>query len=127
MNTRAKIMGLAALPLAGLLATGGVALAQSTGAPAGTQVVRQMVTHRAGEPCPKPAATATTQQVREQLQTRDRDCDQLQTRTADRTMDQHRDGSCDGLADRSGKEGRCPAARPRAAGRRHVRGRAGSR
>ncbi len=33
MNTRRKIMGLAALPLAGLLATGGVAMAQSAGAP----------------------------------------------------------------------------------------------
>ena len=33
MNTRTKIMGLAALPLAGLLATGGAAVAQAAGTP----------------------------------------------------------------------------------------------
>ncbi len=101
MNTRAKIMGLAALPLAGLLATGGVAMAQTAGTPAGTQVVQQAVTHRAGDPCPDHAAKVTTQQTQDQLRVRDRDCgtcgDRQQTQTADRTMDQLRlrDGSCD--------------------------------
>ncbi len=61
MNTRQKIMGLAALPLAGLLATGGVAMAQTAGTPAGTQVVRQAVTHRAGDPCPEHAAKVAAQ------------------------------------------------------------------
>jgi hypothetical protein len=51
MNTRTKIMGLAALPLAGLLATGGVAMAQGAGTPAGTQVVQQAAIHKAGDPC----------------------------------------------------------------------------
>jgi hypothetical protein len=37
MNTRQKIMGLAALPLAGLLAFGGAAVAQASGSPAGTR------------------------------------------------------------------------------------------
>jgi len=41
MNTKQKIMALAALPLAGLLASGGVAAAQTAGAPSGTQVVQQ--------------------------------------------------------------------------------------
>ena len=53
MNTRMKMMGLAALPLAGLLATGGVAMAQGAGAPAGTQVVQQAAIHKAGDPCPQ--------------------------------------------------------------------------
>jgi hypothetical protein len=106
MNTRAKIMGLAALPLAGLLATGGVAMAQSAGTPARTQVVQQAVTHRAGDPCPEHAATAAAQQARDQLRVRDRDCgtcgDRQHTQTATRTMDQLRlhDGSCDQHADR---------------------------
>lgn len=108
MNTRMKIMGLAALPLAGLLATGGVALAQtagpSAGTPAGTSVVKQVVPPRAGEPCPLHAVKTTAQPVQQRLQVRDRDCgtcgDHQQARTADRTMDQHRDGSCDELADR---------------------------
>lgn len=97
MNTRAKIMGLAALPLAGLLATGGVAMAQTAGAPAGTQVVQQGAVHRAGDPCPD--HTATTQQDRMQLRDRARDgsCDHQLKQTATRTMDQARlhDGSCD--------------------------------
>jgi hypothetical protein len=105
MNTRAKIMGLAALPLAGLLATGGVALAQTAGTPAGTQVVQQAVTHRAGDPCPEHAAKTVTQQG-DQLRVRDRDCGtcgdhQAQTaQTADRTMEHARDGSCILDADR---------------------------
>ena len=100
MNTRAKIMGLAALPLAGLLATGGVAVAQTAGTPAGTQVVRQAVMHRAGDPCPEHAVQVATQ-AQDRLRVRDRDCgtcgDQQQAQTADRTMDQLRlrDGSCD--------------------------------
>ena len=97
MNTRYKIMGLAALPLAGLLATGGVAMAHTAGAPAGTQVVQQAAVHRAGDPCPD--HPATTQQDRLQLRDRDRDgsCDRQQAQAATRTMDQLRlhDGSCD--------------------------------
>ena len=72
MNTRAKIMGLAALPLAGLLAFGGTAAAQASGSPAGTQVVQQAVTHHAGDPCPGHAATGATHPARQQV--RDRDC-----------------------------------------------------
>ncbi len=53
MNTRAKIMGLAALPLAGLLSAGGVALPQTAGTPSGTQVVQQAAVHQAGDPCPQ--------------------------------------------------------------------------
>jgi hypothetical protein len=98
MNTRRKIMGLAALPLAGLLATGGVAMAQSAGAPAGTQVVQQAVTHRAGDPCPEHAAKVATRQPCDQQRVRDRDgsCDhQAQTaQTGARTMEHARDGSC---------------------------------
>ena len=106
MNTRQKIMGLAALPLAGLLATGGVAMAHTAGTPAGTQVVRQAVTHRAADPCPEHAVKVAAQQARDQLQVRDRDCgtcgDRQHTQTAARTMDQLRlhDGSCDQHADR---------------------------
>ena len=114
MNTRAKIMGLAALPLAGLLATGGVAMAQAAGTPAGTQVVRQAVIHKAGQPCPQHAVkvateqagapAGTTLQTRDQLRLRDRDCancgDHQQARTGTRTMEQARDGSCDHHADR---------------------------
>jgi hypothetical protein len=73
MNTRAKIMGLAALPLAGLLAFGGTAVAQASGPPAGTQVVQQAVTHRAGDPCPEHAVTGATHLACQQ-QVRDRDC-----------------------------------------------------
>lgn len=50
MNTRAMITGLAALPLAGLPSVGGVALAQTAGAPAGTRVVQQAAMHQAGDP-----------------------------------------------------------------------------
>jgi hypothetical protein len=83
MNTRAKIMGLAALPLAGLLATGGVAMAQTAGTPAGAQLVQQAVAHRAGDPCPKHAVTVTTHRACQRQQARDRDC-----------------GRCDGQAGR---------------------------
>lgn len=105
MNTRAKIMGLAALPLAGLLAGGGVALAQTAGTPAGTQVVQQSVTHRAGDPGPQHAVKVATQQTRDQQRVRDRDgsCGVHQARTAQtahRTMEHARDGSCVYDADR---------------------------
>lgn len=105
MNTRAKIMGLAALPLAGLLATGGVAIAQAGATPAGTQVVQQALMHRAGDPCPEHAVKVTAQQTPDQLQVRDRDCgtcrDRQQTQTATRTTEEARhDGSCDHHADR---------------------------
>jgi hypothetical protein len=78
MNTRMKIMGLAALPLAGLLAVGG-AVAQAdgapAGAPAGTQVVQQAVVHRAGDPCPEHAVKVTARPPGGQQQARDRDRD----------------------------------------------------
>ena len=50
MNTKQKIMVLAALPLAGLLASGGVAVAQTAGAPSGTQVVQQAANRDTGDP-----------------------------------------------------------------------------
>ena len=99
MNTRQKIMGLAALPLAGLLATGGVALAQGTGSPAGAQVVQQAVTQRTGNPAP---AAGQQSQLRDRDQLRDGSCDhqastvQASTvQTADQTRTRARDGSCD--------------------------------
>lgn len=117
MNTRQKIMGLAALPLAGLLATGGVALAQGTGSPAGAQVVHQAVMQRTGNPAPvhpvrtTPAvptpAACQQSQVRDRDQLRDGSCDHqaktVQTKTvqvktaqtADQTRTRARDGSCD--------------------------------
>ena len=98
MNTRAKIMGLAALPLAGLLATGGAALAQTAGAPARTQVVQQAAVHPAGFPCPQHTAKTAVRQPCDQqrIQDRDRSCDhQAQAvQTADRVMEHARDGSC---------------------------------
>ncbi len=102
MNTRRKIMGLAALPLAGLLATGGAALAQTTGTPAGTQVVQQAATRTAGVPCPQHAVKAAAQQPGDQQRVRDRDCDhQAQAaQTGTRTMEHARDGSCVDDADR---------------------------
>lgn len=108
MNTRQKMMGLAALPLAGLLATGGVALAQTTGpsagTPAGTRVVQQAVVHRAGEPCPVHAVKTAAEPSQQRLQARDGDreaCgDHQQARTADRMMDRHRDDSHAERADR---------------------------
>lgn len=98
MNTKARMMGLAALPLAGLLAGGGVALAQTAGTPAGTQAVQQAVTHRNGSPHPDHAMKTTAQQTRDQQRLRERDgsCDH-QARTAqtvNRTMQHARDGSC---------------------------------
>jgi hypothetical protein len=69
-----KVMGLAALPLAGLLATGGVAMAQAGGPPAGTQVVTQAAVHRATDPCPEHAVKAAVKPVQQQQQVRDRDC-----------------------------------------------------
>lgn len=94
MNTRAKIMGLAALPLAGLLATGGVALAHTAGAPSGTQVVQQA----AGGPGPQHAAKTAAQPCDwQRIQDRDGSCDhqaRSMMRTADRIMEHARDGSC---------------------------------
>jgi hypothetical protein len=98
MNTRAKIMGLAALPLAGLLATGGAALAQTAGAPSGTQVVQQAAVRQAGDPCPLHTAKAAAQQPcdRQRVQDRDGSCDHQApaAQTAGRTMERARDGSC---------------------------------
>ena len=78
MNSKQKIMALAALPLAGLLASGGVAAAQTAGAPPGTQVVQQAATRSTTGPCPgrgvmsatRPCPAAAAQQDRD----RDRDC-----------------------------------------------------
>ncbi|MHB1593184.1 MAG: sensor histidine kinase [Streptosporangiaceae bacterium] len=53
MRTRMKVMGLAALPLAGLLATGGAALAQTAGTPAST-----LTLHKAPADLGKIAASA---------------------------------------------------------------------
>ena len=73
MNTRQKIIGLAALPLAGLLAAGGTAVAQASGSPAGTHVVQQRVIYRAVEPGPSYSVTGDTHPAC-QRQARDRDC-----------------------------------------------------
>jgi hypothetical protein len=73
MNTRQKIIGLAALPLAGLLAAGGTAVAQASGSPADTQVVQQAVIHRAVDPGPSDSVTGGTHPAC-QRQVRDRDC-----------------------------------------------------
>jgi hypothetical protein len=117
MNTRAKIMGLAALPLAGLLATGGAALAQTAGTPASTQVVQQAAVHKAGNPCPEHAVKTAAQQaakpcpqhavktVAQQVRDRDRDgnCDhpaQAARATAVTTAHSHHDGNCAGHGDR---------------------------
>lgn len=50
MMTR-KMMALAAVPVAALLAGGGVAAAQVGGAPSGTAVVQQTAVHHPGDPC----------------------------------------------------------------------------
>ena len=98
MNTRAMIMGLAALPLAGLPSVGGVALAQTAGAPAGTRVVQQAAMHQAGDPCPQHTAKTAVRQPCDQqrVQDRDRSCDhQAQiVQTADRAMEPACDSSC---------------------------------
>ena len=128
MSTRAKMMGLAALPLAELLSVGGAALAQTAaspaGAPAGTRVVQQAVIHKAGDPCPehavkaaaqqavKPcpqhAVNATDQPARQQARDRDRggNCDRQAKAvkaTAVTVAHSHHDGNCarhDGHGDR---------------------------
>jgi len=90
-----KVMGLAALPLAGLLATGGAALAQTAGTPVGTQVVQQTAVHKAGDPCPVHAVKATAQQARDR--DRDGNCDhpaQAVKTTAVTVAHSHHDGSC---------------------------------
>jgi hypothetical protein len=105
MNTRTKIMGLAALPLAVLLATGGVAMAQGAGAPAGTQVVQQAAIHNGGGPCPQHVVKTAAQPACQHQQARDRDCANCgdhqgqAVQTAARVMDHARDGSCDHHAD----------------------------
>jgi hypothetical protein len=79
MNTKQKMMALAALPLAGLLASGGVAAAQTAGSAPGTEVVQQAAARSGGtDPCPgqgmmsitRPCPAATAPQARD----RDRDC-----------------------------------------------------
>lgn len=75
MNTKWKITGLAALPLAGLLAAGGTALAQAPAAPAGTQVTQQTAAHTPGVPCPRHTVSTVTKQPCDQQRMRDRDRD----------------------------------------------------
>ena len=107
MNTRQKIIGLAALPLAGLLAAGGTAVAQASGSPAGTQVVQQAVTQHAGDPCPGHAMTVATQPARQQQRARDRDCgtcgdhhpSRVVSTVAGTAAHARHDGTCDGHAD----------------------------
>ena len=45
------MMALAAVPMAALMAGGGVAVAQAAGAPAGTAVVQQASVHDGGDAC----------------------------------------------------------------------------
>lgn len=111
MNTKQKIMALAALPLAGLLASGGLAAAQTAGAPSGTQVVQQAANRDAGDPgcghvvvgATQPCPSATAQRDR------DRDCgtcrsdrvSQPQAAQGTSTVAHVRhDGSCDDHGDR---------------------------
>jgi hypothetical protein len=112
MRTRMKVMGLAALPLAGLLATGGAALAQTAGTPAGTQVVQQAAVHKAGDPCPqhavkvtaRPAAVPTGTRTAQQQVTRTagQPCPQHAVKTtAQQARDRDRDGNCDHQAART--------------------------
>lgn len=105
MNTKWKIMGLAALPLAGLLATGGAALAQSPAAPAGTQVAQQAAAHTSGVPCPRHTVSTATRQPCDQQRMRDRDgnCADHGTqsaRPAAHPAEHHRDGNREHHADR---------------------------
>jgi hypothetical protein len=110
MNTRQKIMALAALPLAGLLASGGVAAAQAAAAPSGPQVVQQAASRGTADPCPahgvmnatRPCPPSAAQQDRD----RDRDCgtcrgDHVSPGQATMTVAHIRhDASCDDHADR---------------------------
>ena len=73
MNTKQKIMALAALPLAGLLASGGVAAAQTAGAPSGTQVVQQAATRQAGDPGCGHVVVGATRQCPSATAQRDQD------------------------------------------------------
>jgi hypothetical protein len=108
MNTKQKIMVLAALPLAGLLASGGV-VAQTATAPSGTQIVQQTAARSTADPCPghdvmnttRPCPSGTAQD-----RDRDRDCGTCRgdhaaqgqaTITAARTG---HDGSCGDHGDR---------------------------
>ena len=101
MNTRQKMIGLAAVPLAGLLAVGGTALAQTAGAsagtPASTRVVQQAAIHRAGETRQVHAVKTEDKPAQQRLHERGRDRetrgDHREARTADHTMDRHGDGS----------------------------------
>ena len=74
MNTKQKIMALAALPLAGLLASGGVAAAQTAGAPSGTHVVQQAAARGIADPCPGHGVMSTTQPCPSAAAQRDRAC-----------------------------------------------------
>jgi hypothetical protein len=106
MNMKQKIMALAALPLAGLLASGGVAAAQTAGAPSGTQVVQQAAAHSTADPCPGHGTTgrcpsAMVQRDRDSV----RDCatcgsDHAPQGQATTVAHVRHDGSCDDHADR---------------------------
>jgi len=97
MNTRQKMIGLAAVPLAGLLAVGGTALAQTAGAsagtPASTRVVQQAAIHRAGETRQVHAVKTEDKPAQERSRDRETRGDHREARTADHTMDRHGDGS----------------------------------
>lgn len=97
MNTRQKMIGLAALPLAGLLAVGGTALAQTAGAsagtPASTRVVQQAAIHRAEETRQVHAVKTEDKPAQERSRDRETHGDHREARTADHTMDRHGDGS----------------------------------
>lgn len=72
------MMALAAIPVAGVLGGGGVALAQTAGAPAGTAVVQQAQYRHQAQNQVTPQATAQ----------QDRDCTGDQARDRDRVQDQ---------------------------------------
>lgn len=87
--TKPKMAALVGIPLAAVLAGGGVAVASAWDAPAGTQVEQTV----RGTHTPDPVTTPTTG-----VQDRDRIQDRLRDQTCDQTQirDRDRDGSCDG-------------------------------
>lgn len=98
--TKPKMAALVAIPLAAVLAGGGVAVASALDAPAGTQV--EQTVHGTHTPDP---TTATTTAVQDRDQTRDRVHDQTCDPTCDQTRDQVRDQLRDGSCDQSGGGG----------------------
>jgi hypothetical protein len=104
MNTRQKMIGLAALPLAGLLAMGGTALAQTAGAsagtPASTRVVQQAAIHRAEDTRPVHAVKTEDKPAQERSRDHETRGDHREARSPDRSMDRHGDSSQAERADR---------------------------